>query len=208
MTKIAVVGITADPPTHGHALLAQAAYFSKDEKRKQEYDEIWLMPCNNHKYGKKTVEAYHRLAMTSLLTASLNSDFGDVFKVSDFEIRLNLDGSAWSTFCNLQVEYPSNEFHWVIGMDNANEIDRWHNAQALKELLPFRVLQRRGVTPASEDAWYNQPPHKLLKYNCSMECASSDFRRLYRSGDIAAKKYVYPSIYHYIKHTGIYREDS
>lgn len=205
MTKVAIVGITADPPTKGHALLALQAYSSRHESE-WEYNEVWMMPCNIHKYGKKTAKSFHRLAMTSLVVAHLNRIYGDTFKVCDIEIEHDLNGSAWDTLQKLKEFHPTDEFHWVIGMDNAEGIDQWHNAEQLKKTLPFRVVQRGGIESETEDAWYTKYPHKLLESQTTLECASSEFKRLYRDCDPTARDHVYPTVYDYIEALDLYQE--
>lgn len=199
--KIAVVGISADPPTDAHALLAELAYESDDN-----YDEVWIMPCNDHMFGKKLAPKHHRLAMTALMV----NDLRRLHKVksinlSDFEIAHNLDGSTYTTLAALRHHYPKDEFHWVIGMDNANGIHNWARGKVLIETYPFRVVDRGGYPADPAVTWYRQAPHKVWTHDTVMNCASSEFRRLYLEGDPKAASFVLPSVYSYIQVAGLYK---
>ena len=100
-TRIAVVGITGDPPTLGHVWLAQTA------DRTGRFDQVWLMPCGRHRYGKQTAPAKHRLAMTRLA-----ADYaGGRVIASAYEMEhqdgTSLDGSCFVTTSMLREDRKS-----------------------------------------------------------------------------------------------------
>jgi nicotinate (nicotinamide) nucleotide adenylyltransferase len=205
MAKIALVGITADPPTSAHAMLVEAAVGSKDEQGKKEYDKIWVMPCNEHKFGKKPTAIFHRMAMTSLMVSALRQDWGKRILLSDYEIAHNLDGAAWNTIQSLKQTHPGDEFHWVMGMDNANLIEKWQNSEELRRTVPFRIVERSGYPSIA--SWYSKPPHKLLPTYMSCPYSSSIFRERHRVGDKRCQAYVFQNVYDYIVATGLYSEE-
>lgn len=195
--SIAIVGITGDPPTMGHIWLAkQAASVG--------FDMVWMMPCYCHKLGKKMTDAKHRLAMTEIAAREAGSNI----IASDFEIFHELDGACYLTTWLLRQVFPSYDFTWVIGMDNALTLDMWMNSAVLKkgDLIPFLVCNRKGIVVPPGDHWFLSPPHRYVEGTAGVECSSRDFRNLYQQGYADCARMVSPGVLEYILEHELYKE--
>jgi nicotinate-nucleotide adenylyltransferase len=196
-SKVAIVGITGDPPTIGHIWLAKTA------QNTGLFDDVWLMPCYEHMYGKKTESVLHRLNMTQIASKEAGVSW------SDYEIASNLNGACHKTVTSLRRDFPNNEFVWVIGMDNALSIDKWENAEVLKsgELVSFLVCNRSGIEVPPGDHWFYDLPHHFVESRGSVECSSTEFKRLYRQSDAHCVGMVSPGVFEYILDNGLYTRD-
>jgi len=84
-TKVALFGGSFNPIHIGHF---QTAKLVLDTSKS--FDEVWFMPCYKSKYGKKLVDAQHRLNMCSL---ACHADAR--MQVSDYEIDQRFAGETY-----------------------------------------------------------------------------------------------------------------
>ena len=130
----------------------------------------------------------------------------DKIKVSDFEITNKIDDGTFSLMWRLSSVYPDNDFHFVIGQDNADTIHTWKNADQLQLFTKFFVVPRKGF-PINEDpsAWYKQKPHKYLRGGTSLpEISSTQIRKEIAEGETPG--YVIDKVYAHIKRYRLYLE--
>jgi nicotinate-nucleotide adenylyltransferase len=152
--KTVILGGAFDPITPGHVQLAEFLLnFSK------EFDQVWVMPCFKHMFGKKMESPEHRLAMCRLATQHDRRIY-----VSDYEIQKKLGGETYHMVKNLLNEdIAKNEqnFSIAMGADNANTFDKWTNYQDLERMIRCVIVPRTGVEML-KNGWYLKPPHMLL----------------------------------------------
>jgi nicotinate-nucleotide adenylyltransferase len=156
--KKKVIGLTGgsfNPPTLGHLDLAQLVLsFS-------EVEEVWMVPCYDHLQKEAMVGHKHRLAMCELTVKDIPN-----VKVCDYEIKHKLDGSAFDFITKLMEDEDMQpySFRYIIGMDNAVNIDTWKNSEELIKLIPFIIVAREGVNDLGNqnDAWYEHQPHFFI----------------------------------------------
>ena len=168
--KVAILGGAFDPVTKDHLNLAQ---FVLNTSRT--FDEVWLLPCVNHMYGKKMTSVGHRLAMLNL---AVKRDAR--IKVCQYEIENNLSGETYHTVKRLLEEsWAKNQydFSWIIGMDNANTFDKWVNYELLEKMIRFVVVSSAGRKPDPNINWYLQPPHIYLEGSDEIGNGSSSMVR-------------------------------
>lgn len=125
-----------------------------------EIDEVWFLPCYRSLHGKDLAEGLHRLKMCEI-AARHNARF----KVSDFEIVNELNGSSLNLVTKLLNKFSDDQyrFHLVIGQDNANTLDTWENFTELEKLIPFITVPRKGIEPDfSKGGWFAKHPHIWL----------------------------------------------
>lgn len=153
--KVAILGGAFNPITLGHIKLAQ---FVLNTSAK--FDEVWLMPCYGHMYGKDLEPAAHRLNMCKVATR-----VDGRIKVFQYEIDNKLSGETFRTV-QLLIEdraYKDKyEFSWIIGQDNANTFDKWVNYEHLERMIGFVVVPRKGIKPNPKVRWYLNRPHIYL----------------------------------------------
>ena len=87
-TKVAILGGAFNPIHNGHIQLAQFVLNASGE-----FDEVWLMPANNHMYNKDMASPEHRLKMCELAAKK-----DARIKVFDYEIAHNLKGETYYFF--------------------------------------------------------------------------------------------------------------
>jgi len=168
--KVAILGGAFNPPTIGHIKLAQFVLNSS-----KTFDEVWLMPCANHMYGKEMESAEHRLAMCKLAT-----QFDGRIKVFDYEIKNGLSGETYKFVKSLLDEdFAKNEYDFslIIGLDNANTLDKWVNYELLERMIRFVVVPRKGIKIDHNINWYLKAPHIFLSPDNDIPQVSSTLVR-------------------------------
>lgn len=146
--KVAIFGGAFDPPTIGH--LKTARYILKHSG----VDEVWALPCGKHRYGKHMASFETRI---QLLECTFER-YQDIH-VSSYEKDKKLPGDTYSLVNALKsdIEYQDYEFYFVIGVDNANTIEKWYRWEELIEEVPFIVISRAGEVPKVD--WFKEKPH-------------------------------------------------
>jgi nicotinate-nucleotide adenylyltransferase len=172
-TKVAILGGAFDPPTLGHVEVAKYVLNAS-----RVFDEVWLMPCSSHIFGKEMALPEHRLAMCEL---AVRAD-GRI-KTFDYEIKHGLSSETYKTVKLLQNEdFAKDKFDFsiIIGMDNANEFHRWVNYELLERMIRFVVVPRRGIQRNESVDWYLKPPHIYLGASETpiRDTASSQVRKI------------------------------
>lgn len=140
--QIAVFGGSFDPPHWGHFISSQQLIdfgFA---------DEVWLMPCYAHVWGKKISSVEHRLAMTRLLESRK-------IKVSTLEIEAERALYTIETLEVLKRQFPKERFFWVIGEKNLAELPKWKDYQKLIKNYQFLVLPQ-------ESRWLTLPSANFI----------------------------------------------
>lgn len=200
-TKVALFGGAFDPITVGHI---QVAKYVLDTA--VEFDEVWLMPCFEHLYGKKMTSPDHRLNMVKLAC-----ECDGRLKASAYEIDNQLAGETYHFVKRLMAEHYSSKrynFSYIIGMDNANSFDRWYNFEYLEKAIRFVVVPRKGYEPNPKADWCRNGFHLCLPPTDDgiVEISSTKVRDLLKGdGREAAAKFLDPKVYEYIQKNGLYK---
>lgn len=134
--KIALLGGTFDPPHNAH--LEACRYLLEQE----DFDRVWLMPTYKHAFGKQTAAFHHRTAMCALLSKPFRG------RVLVSEVERNLAGAGVNrtidTILYLKAHHPHEDFTFIIGSDNLDQLSEWKDIEKLKKEIPFLVLRRPG----------------------------------------------------------------
>lgn len=196
-TKIALIGGAFDPPTIGHIKLAQ---FVLDSSKT--FDEVYLMPCFSHMYGKEMESPEDRLNMCEL-AASVDGRI----KVFDYEIKKELKGETYKFVKSLLDEdFAKNEcdFSLVIGLDNANAFEKWVNYDILERMMRFVIVPRKGVQINHNIDWYLRSPHIFLSPDHDIpEISSTQVRDKLKHG-VSIEGLVEKEVEEYILKKGLY----
>jgi len=130
MTKIALFGTSADPPTAGHQAII--SWLS------QHFDCVAVWAADNpFKSGQTPLE--HRAEMLRLLIWDIKS--------SSHNLALHQELSSWRTLETLekaQQRWESGEFTLVIGADLLNQLPRWYRIEDLLRQVELLVIPRPG----------------------------------------------------------------
>ena len=200
--KVAICGITGDPPTLGHLKTATEVL----DALGGEVHEAWIMPPYEYRGAKRPADVQHRAAMCRLLEQS-----DPRLKFFGYEIDHELSGETVLTMKRVLDEPFANmhKFFLVQGLDAANKVPTWHRSQELRNLVEFIVVPRVGYD-AAPDAWFRQKPHRFLQNVSVPDISSSRVKKLYGKSDRdpsaldEAATLVTPAIHNYILEHGLY----
>jgi nicotinate-nucleotide adenylyltransferase len=183
----AVFGGSFDPPHIGH-LLAMTEVLSLGRA-----DDILMIPCATHPFGKAAAPFEHRLAMCRLTAAAVGA--GRVV-VSDIERRRALSGRTLDTLLAVRQEMPDRELGFLVGADILDERDRWYRFDEIERLAPLIVIGRGPDEAGAADA-----AGALL---CVAPVSSTEVRRRIAAGEDCSGL-VTPDVLAYIEKKGLYR---
>lgn len=150
--RVALLGGAFDPIHNGHIAMGELALEAAH------MDEVWYMPCYDHRFGKKMAVSKDRMAMIATAIAH-----NPRLKLFDFEVKNEMGGELLHTVNKLK-EAPysdSCEFYFIMGQDNADSINKWYEHEHLLRSINFIVIGRNG-DPVSNNAWYRSRPHIFL----------------------------------------------
>ncbi len=184
--KIACFGFSANPPHKGHLFAV------RDVLTHTDVDEVWLIPCGNHSFGKDLMPRRDRWAMTKLVARA---------RVKAVDIELKRKGISYTidTIGALRRAYPDYQFSWIIGSDivASKSYTRWKSWHELCTKIRFFVIRRPGY-PLREGALL--PCFEIVKGGATRRRNISSTmirKRLARGRTI--KKLVPPRIETYLK---------
>lgn len=168
MRRIALLGGSFSPITEGHINITDIIINNTN------VEEIWLVPCYNHRQKDVNVSPENRIAMCNVAIQTI-----PYVQVCRYEIDHKLDGFAFNCISELKKLWGNEiEFSYVIGMDNVVKFDTWYRSEELKKLVNFIVLPRVGLKNSLDD-WYQKDPHSFLNIN-PIEVSSTVIRGLLR----------------------------
>lgn len=177
-------GGSFNPPHIAHVLSVAYVLSATDA------DEVLVVPCYLHPFGKELAPFEDRLAMCELA-------MGWLPRTSVSAVERELGGESWTirTVEHLKRTHPEWRLHLVMGADILGEGRRWQGFDRLVELAPPLVLGRAGIT-------HEGAPHPLLP-----QVSSSEIREALRTGRVEDIAPLVPrEVLRYIAEHGLYRE--
>ncbi|MGB4985085.1 MAG: nicotinate (nicotinamide) nucleotide adenylyltransferase [Erysipelotrichaceae bacterium] len=154
--KIGLFGGSFDPIHLGHLEVA------KNALQQFAFDEIWfLLALYAPLKDDEPISFIDRYAMLKIAIGN-----NEHFKICTIEKDLPTPSYSANTLRYLIKEYPNNSFNFIIGDDQAANIDKWHDYQYIEENAPFIVFNRFNLA------------HKYPRINNPLYLgASSDIRQ-------------------------------
>jgi nicotinate-nucleotide adenylyltransferase len=133
--NVYVFGGSFDPPHVAHVLSVAYVLSATDA------DQVLVVPCYRHPFGKGLAPFEHRLAMCELA-------MGWIPNAAVSTVERELGGESWTlrTVEHLREAHPDWRLRLVVGADILTEGRRWHGFDRLVELAPLLVLGRQGIT--------------------------------------------------------------
>ena len=182
MACVALLGGSFNPPHVAHQMAALWVLSTGGA------DQVWLVPCYRHPFGKELVPFAHRLRMCELAVGPFAT--GKV-AVSDVEQHLGGESRTYYTVQHLVDQHPEHRFSLVIGADILAEKDSWYRFDAIEELVRIDVVGRSG--------------HPTTGVSIVLpEVSSTDIRRRLRRGE-PVDHLVPAAVLAYIEGHGLYR---
>lgn len=198
-SKVAILGGAFDPITKGHIETAQLVLDATGI-----FDEVWLMPCFNHLYGKDLVDAKLRLEMLEL---AIKVD--GRLKAFDYEIRHELKGETLSCMNRLldDPEYDNVQFSFIMGADNAMTTNKWVNWDELEKRIPFVVVPRTNESlKMNSDSWFLKEPHMMINADAPIDCSSTVAKIAIKKGyEEEMKRLLNEDVMKFILTNGLYK---
>jgi nicotinate-nucleotide adenylyltransferase len=189
--KVGLFGGSFNPVHTGHVQIALLCL------KKRLVNEVWILPCGSHAFGKKMTGIEHRINMCNL------SFHNDHIIVKDYDNQQKFEGKTYLMLEHLLRETFSKNitYFYIIGMDNANNINKWYMHEKLIKVIPFIVFPRSQMDAVVKGAWYTKKPHILLNSSVA-GISSSEIRRMIGMGKTT--EYLSDSVVQYIKENGLY----
>ena len=134
MKTRAIFGGSFDPPHFGHQLLIH--YLLESGL----VDEVRVVPCNNHPFGKDLSPFHQRVRWCEALV----EPFGGRAVVEPIEAELPIPSYSFQTAEALAGRFPDDELRRVVGSDTVASLDRWREWPRLVAVAPLIVVGRQG----------------------------------------------------------------
>jgi nicotinate-nucleotide adenylyltransferase len=153
-------------------------------------DQVWLVPCFNHPFGKALAPFEHRHRMCELVAECFAPG---LVQVSRVEQDLGGESRTLFTIQRLVADFPEKRFSLVIGADILAEKQAWHRFDAIEQLVDVVVVGRGGFPPPPDGSELVLP-----------EVSSSEIRQRIRDGHDASDL-VPAAVLRYIAQHGLYK---
>ncbi|MBN1282660.1 MAG: nicotinate-nicotinamide nucleotide adenylyltransferase [Proteobacteria bacterium] len=137
---VAIFGGSFNPPHIGHSEIVKWLL------TKGLADEVLIVPCFLHPFGKELAPYEHRLAMARLAFERP----GLPVSVSEVEGQLGGESRTLRTVEHLIGLNPDSRFSLVAGGDVEAEIDKWHRFDELKALVDLIKIPRGPGSPIAD----------------------------------------------------------
>lgn len=159
MKNIAFFGGSFNPIHNGHLEIMDKLLSNKF------VDEVLVVPCGNHAFGKELLSAKERIDLIKLGIGN-----NPQIKISDLEITSFEKSYTANTLRKLK-QTSDDKYMLVIGADNVSSFDKWFNWTYIRENFEFVVARRPGCNFENDDGL-------KIKYVINMynEASSSEIR--------------------------------
>lgn len=199
--RIGLLGGTFDPIHLGHLIAAE------DVRAQLGLDQVLFVPARQSplKMDRLPSPIEDRLAMTELAVAS-NPYFG----VSRVELEMGLPSYTVETVRYLIEELGAGtSLYFMVGLDQAAQLARWKDPDALTELCHLVFMTRPGWEPPDYDVLGSFIPRSrertMLVEVVAIGISSTEIRRRAASG-LSIKYLVPEAVEEYIHRQRLYRE--
>ncbi len=159
--NIGIFGSSFDPPHRGHLAVIKHLLTTGH------FNELWLVPTYKHPFGKTLTKFSTRISMLKCLLRPLRRlrPFHP-HKISQIEKAIPQRPTyAWHVIRALKKRHPNFRFTLIVGSDVKKELRKWYRINALKKLVSFYFIPRKG---------YEKSPFPRV--------SSSDIRERVRNG--------------------------
>lgn len=151
--RVGVFGGAFDPPHNAHLALAQAAV------AQLRLDVLHVVPTGQAWHKPRPLTAgNHRLAMARLAFAGQPKVL-----VDDREIRRPGPSYTIDTLRELHGTEPQAQLLLVMGEDQAESLDRWHEISAITQLAIISIAKRAEFTRAEGRFDPKNLPHAVFQ---------------------------------------------
>ncbi|HAC64084.1 MAG TPA: nicotinate-nucleotide adenylyltransferase [Cyanothece sp. UBA12306] len=138
MTKIALFGTSADPPTEGHQLIIR--WLS------EHYDWVGIWASDNPFKSHQT-NLFHRMTMLRLLINDINPPRNNLYVSENLSHRRSIISVAKAK----EIWGGNAEYTLVIGSDLIDQIVHWYHIEELLKEVAILIIPRPGYPLLDQD---------------------------------------------------------
>lgn len=135
--RVGILGGSFNPPHLGHLQICKYLF------GRRECDEIWIIPCFQHPFGKIMAPYEDRLTMCRFTFQEMA---GRVW-VTDVERRLGGVSHTIRTLHYLKLQHPNFKFALIIGSDVAGDKEEWKEFNRIKDIADIIEIPRGENSP-------------------------------------------------------------
>lgn len=193
--RIGLFGGSFDPIHEGHLSIAKKAI------EQFRLNRVLFIPAAQSplKVNSPAASDEDRVEMIRLAIGDNPS-----FEVSTVEIERGGISYSIETAERVACQNPGAKLFWIIGGDQAKQLDRWRNIEDLVQKVEFIYLERDDQASLPEVISSLTKLHPLQMER--IPTSSTEIRNRVKSGDLP--KYFLPgSVFHYIKSRNLYRDE-
>jgi len=193
--RIGLFGGSFDPIHAGHLSIAKKAI------EQFQLNRVLFIPAAQSplKTNSPAASDEDRLEMIRLAIGDNPS-----FEVSTAEIERGGVSYSIETAQRVACQNPGAKLFWIIGGDQAKQLDRWRNIEELAQKVEFIYLERDEQTSLPEVVSSLTKLHPLQMER--IPTSSTEIRNRAKSGDLP-KYFVPEPVFHYIKSRNLYRDE-
>lgn len=193
MKKIALYGGAFNPIAKHHVVITN--------KILEVVDEIIIIPAFKSLYDKQLESGHHRLNMCNIAIKNNNNN---KISISDFEITNKLSGTFYDIIKLYLNKYKkeNEKYYFIMGIDNALNIDKWQDKEKSLNLLPFIIVPRPNYILPNENMWFMKQPHIFVNSDIWEYGSSTKAREEYKI--YKDTSLLDPNIIDYIKNNKLY----
>lgn len=186
--RVALFGGSFNPIHNGHLQIANELI------DRNLVDEVWFIPCGNHAFDKELIEGYDRINMIKLVIENKPK-----LKVLDIEVLSKKVSFTFETIKYLKRKFSKNEFYFIIGADNLEDLKKWHDFKYLKKEVLFILINRHKFGRE------NKLGIKISYFlNIQNNNSSTKIREKIRK-DLSIMDFVPKKVYEYINERRLYK---
>lgn len=135
--RVGLFGGSFNPPHVGHTKICHWLF---DENL---IDELWVIPCFIHPFGKDLLPFEDRVIMSRLAFYKLDHEI----RVLDVERELGGTSYTLRTIEHLKEKEPKADFYLITGEDVGNQSEAWRDFDKIKELVKVIEVPRGKNSP-------------------------------------------------------------
>lgn len=135
--RVAIFGGSFNPPHLGHREIISWVF------ARGIVDEVWVVPCFRHPFGKVLEAFEHRISMCRLAFGGLS------LPVRVLNVEGQLGGISYTlrTLEHLKGLYPDIRFSLITGEDVQHEVKLWKEYDRIRDLSDIISIPRGPVSP-------------------------------------------------------------
>ena len=191
-SRIGLFGGSFDPVHNGHLTIAQ------ESLRQFGLDRVLFIPSAQSPLKEHSPHASdtERLDMLELAIGS-----EERFELCLDEIERGGISYSYETAAAVQKRFPEARLFWIIGGDQAGQLDQWRNIDSLAKIVEFICLRRDGEEPSNLSLAREVRLHMLELP--LIETSSTQIRQSLENGPNANPLLPEP-VFEYIKSENLY----